>query len=96
MLEPIKLGCVVYSKQGRDKGKYFAVVKVEEDFVYIADGELRPLKKAKKKNIKHIKATGAVLECIAEKLLLNKKIYDAELRSALREFNDREGIDGEK
>lgn len=94
MQEELKLGCVVYSKQGRDKGKYFAVIKIEQNFVYIADGDLRPLKKTKKKNIKHIKATGAVLLAIAEKLLLNKKIYDAELRSALREFNGREGIDG--
>ena len=44
----MKPGDVVYSKSGRDGGRYFAVVAVEDErFVRIADGDIRRLKNAK-------------------------------------------------
>ena len=44
-------GDVVFSKAGRDGGRYFAVVAVEsEKFVRIADGDVRRLKDAKRKS----------------------------------------------
>ena len=36
----MELGQVVYSKQGRDSGRYYAVVEiVDETYVKIADGQ---------------------------------------------------------
>lgn len=41
----MKPGDVVYSKSGRDSGRYFAVVATEgENYVRIADGDVRRLK----------------------------------------------------
>ncbi len=85
----MKLGSVVYSKSGRDSGSYYAVVEiVSEEFVKIADGERRKLIKPKLKRVKHLKDTGSVLERIGEKLAAAAVVYDAEIRSALRAFNE--------
>ena len=39
---------IVISKSGRDKGKWFAVIKTEGNFVYIANGKLRKIENPKK------------------------------------------------
>ena len=45
-------GNIVLSKAGRDKGNYFVVLKtVDENFVYIADGDLRKVDNPKLKKM---------------------------------------------
>lgn len=94
MNAPVEVGRVVFSKAGRDKGKYFIIVDIiDEQYVTVADGDLRRLSAPKKKKIKHLDMKPEVLEGIAEKLSNNKKVFDAELRSAiraLRYFSDKE------
>lgn len=81
-------GDVVFSKSGRDGGRYFAVVAVEnERFVRIADGDVRRLRNAKLKNVKHLKETGDRLERIAEKLEAGAQVFDTELYSALKLYD---------
>lgn len=93
MSSPIEVGRVVFSKAGRDNGKYFIIVDIIDDqYVNIADGSLRRLSSPKKKKIKHLDIKPEVLEGIKEKLTNNKKVFDAELRSALRSlkyFNEK-------
>lgn len=80
----------MYSKAGRDNERYYAVVEiVDEEFVRIADGDVRKLKTAKLKRSKHLKPNGDKLEKIGEKLLKGVQVFDAELRSALRPYNDK-------
>lgn len=62
----IRQGSVVIAKAGRDKGKAFAVVDVMNSrTVYIADGKSRPVENPKRKNIIHLQATGATVDCNA-------------------------------
>ena len=85
----MELGSIVYSKQGRDSGKYYAVVEIADgERVKIADGNLRRIKCAKMKNVKHLKETGSVLERIAEKLKEGAQVFDNEIYSALRAYNE--------
>ena len=87
-----KSGAVVLSKSGRDSGRYFVVVRiVNDDYVYIVDGELRKLEKPKLKKVKHLKFTGDVLEGIAAKLSEGKQIFDSEIRSAVRKYAEKIG-----
>lgn len=85
----MEIGSIVYSKAGRDQGAYYAVVEiVDENTVRIADGNLRHIKNAKLKNVKHLQSTGDVLEKIAEKIKNDAQVFDQELFSALRFYND--------
>lgn len=86
----IVVGSVVLSKQGRDKGKYFLVTAVGKDVVFLADGGMRKLASPKKKNVKHVSDSGVKLDAIAEKLLSGKKVFDSEVKSALRQLNQQE------
>ena len=48
----IKIGSVVMSTQGRDKGMYFVVADIDRKrgYLYLADGGMRKLNAPKKKN----------------------------------------------
>lgn len=57
MKPEIAPGYVVFSKKGRDKGRYFVVLyMVDADFALIADGDTRKLDRLKKKRLKHLQA----------------------------------------
>ena len=82
---PVEIGRVVLSRSGSDKGRAFLIVGViDSPYVLIADGGLRRLAKPKKKKLKHLDLQPMVLENIQEKLTQGKKVFDAELRSALK------------
>ena len=89
MKEDIGIGSVVLSTQGRDKGMYFVVTKVDKGVVFLVDGGMRKLNAPKRKNVKHVSNSGSVLQSIAQKLTDNKKVFDSEVKSALRQFNQQ-------
>ena len=47
-------GLLAYSLTGHDKGKLYVIIKEEKDFLWLSDGNSRPLENPKKKNKKHI------------------------------------------
>ena len=61
-----RVGQLVRSKAGRDKGVDFVVVKSDNGYVYVADGRMRKLENPKKKKIKHIQGSYKVSDSLAE------------------------------
>ena len=60
------VGDIVLSKKGRDKGKYFLVVRIVDNIAYIVDGKNRKVTALKKKNVKHLESVFvAILKDIA-------------------------------
>jgi large subunit ribosomal protein L14e len=82
---PVEIGRVAVSTAGRDKGRYFMILDIiDEQYVYIVDGDLRPKERPKKKKLKHLKLCHDVLFSIAGKLKEDTRVFDAEIRSAIR------------
>ena len=76
---PLTPGRIARSLAGRDQGRLFVVIReVDEDFVLIADGELRGVARPKKKRRKHLRATASIMELPAQ-----REPQDFEIRSAL-------------
>ena len=75
------LGRIVLSKAGRDKGRRFVVIAIEDDaHVRIADGGLRKIARAKKKKLKHLRIEPVTADAIAAKLNEGARVFDAEIR----------------
>lgn len=84
------LGQLALSKAGRDAGRTFVVTGVlDSEYVLIADGDLRRLSCPKKKKLKHLRLQPVILSPVAEKLAEGKKVFDAELRSAIAAQNGK-------
>ncbi|KXZ39004.1 hypothetical protein SAMN05661008_01731 [Alkalithermobacter thermoalcaliphilus JW-YL-7 = DSM 7308] len=87
-ISDINIGQVVISKAGRDKGRYFFVVKlVDDEYLLVADGDLRKIEKPKLKKIRHLKKTNKMSQDLKEAILQNKQINNAFLRSELKRLS---------
>jgi large subunit ribosomal protein L14e len=85
-------GGVVRSKTGRDAGKDFIVVKMQEDrFVRISDGVARRVENPKKKNIKHLAFDGTIIDILNGKFTNNMKVTNADIRNALESYRESKG-----
>lgn len=74
-LEP---GMLARSKAGHDKDRMYVIIRAEDEFVYVADGDLRPLCHMKRKNARHLQP---VL-----KMRLEGEPDDAAVRSLIRKY----------
>lgn len=55
------IGRLVYSKAGRDKGRYYVIVEVlDKNYVLVCDGKLRTRERPKKKKLIHLGMTNSV------------------------------------
>ena len=80
-------GNIVLSKAGRDKGNYFVVLAtVDENFVYIADGDLRKVDNPKLKKCKHLENTGKTSERVCQKLSEGVRVTNPDLLKELADY----------
>ena len=85
----LMLGQLVKSIVGRDKGRFMVVIDViDENYVYIADGDLRKVENPKKKKVKHLKVFNLKVDLIVDKLNNKQKVYNEEIKKALEELVD--------
>lgn len=80
------LGQIVRSKQGRDNGTYYVVLKINENFCYCGDGRKTTFLKPKRKNIKHLQATHMISEKISERLNKGEAVSELEIREFLNQY----------
>ena len=89
----IKTGQLVRSRAGRDKGRYFLVVKIIDDqFVLICDGELRRLEKPKKKKIKHLDILPVCIEGLEKEIKSNKQFGNSTLKRLIDDCLEKQNI----
>jgi ribosomal protein L14E/L6E/L27E len=89
----IQLGQLVLSKAGRDKDKAYLITKILDDsFVLVVDGSVRKLSQPKRKNIKHLQATGKIAMEIREKLLNGVRLEDEQIRQVIQGLLGERGI----
>jgi ribosomal protein L14E/L6E/L27E len=92
----IKIGQIVKSKAGRDKGRTFIVCSVvDEQNVLVCDGDLRKLSSPKKKKIRHLMIYNTVLTEFAFKLQCNENLDDAYVRKLLEPFTKNASVEME-
>ncbi|MGE5507654.1 MAG: hypothetical protein ACM3RP_04060 [Chitinophagales bacterium] len=84
MSESVSVGQLVVSRAGRDQGKAYIVVEASGGgFVKVADGTLRRVAHAKRKNLRHLIVYPAVAREIAE-AATGGRIADEQVRQALQ------------
>ena len=74
---------VVLSTTGRDKGKIFYVIGIEDDLLLLANGKDRTLDKPKRKKQKHVQKVLRSETRVAVKLQNGDKVLNSDLRKEL-------------
>jgi ribosomal protein L14E/L6E/L27E len=84
----LEIGQFVKSKAGRDKDRLFLVIAHEdEQYVLVADGDLRKVETPKRKKVKHLVKINQISEEVREKILTEKKVSNALVRRTLEKAN---------
>lgn len=79
-------GEVVVSRAGRDAGRPMVVLATVGDRILVADGQLRKVGSPKRKNPRHLVATGYVDALVASRVQAGKPVTNRELREALARY----------
>jgi len=92
----LKIGQIVKSKAGRDKGRIFIVCQIiDEQHALVCDGDLRKLNSPKKKKVKHLVIYNTVLTEFTNMLQSNKNLEDAYIRKLLKPYNENVSVEME-
>lgn len=79
------IGRFAVSKAGHDADTVYMVVAREGMYLYLTDGKFHTIDKPKKKNRKHVQLMNeSVQDTILERLYKKAKIYDHEVRYAIK------------
>lgn len=82
---PVQIGRLVCSMQGRDSGRYYLMVgSVNETRILLADGEARKVENPKIKNVKHLKFYDMIAGEVSDKSINGKRITNADIRKELK------------
>ncbi|MCI9122374.1 MAG: hypothetical protein HFG00_12825 [Oscillibacter sp.] len=79
---------IVRSGAGRDKGKLFAVLAVEGEYLLLADGKSRKVESPKRKKRRHVLFVSAEESRLAEKIRSGEKVTNSELRRTLAGYRE--------
>jgi len=82
-MDKFETGMLARAKAGHDTGKVYVITGVDEAYVYLSDGKLRPSDRPKKKKKKHV-------QIILEKHDL-EGADDSKIRQILKTWNQKEG-----
>lgn len=83
-------GKLAIATSGHDKGNIYVIIKEETDFVFLADGRLKPMEKLKKKNKRHIQIIKKLPEEITDILRPDKDFRNEEIKRAIKLYRRSE------
>ncbi|MDI3328212.1 MAG: KOW domain-containing RNA-binding protein [Alicyclobacillaceae bacterium] len=84
---PPDVGDIVEVRQGRETGRFMVVIgRLDDRYVWLADGDRRTVERPKKKNVLHVRPTGKKAEVVVERLHTMGRVTDADLRFSIRRF----------
>jgi len=79
-------GSIVLSLAGRDKGNYFVITEIQDNFAYIVDGKIHKVENPKLKKLKHMVEHSSVDEALADKIKNKSKITNQEIKRVLKKM----------
>lgn len=82
-------GSFVSSKAGHDKGQIYIIIRETEEYIYLSDGNIRPLDKLKRKNKKHVQPINFLNESITQKLNRQETVRNEEIKRAIKCYLSR-------
>jgi len=82
----MELADIVISLSGRDAGKRFLVVALQDEYSLIADGKGRRIESPKRKKNKHLKFEEKADSPIADKLKDGEKVTNNDIRRFFAQY----------
>lgn len=88
-MQDLKIGQIVFSKAGRDKGDAFIVFEQVGEYAYLVNGKSRRIDQPKKKKCKHIQPTHWISQEVAQAIQSYIKLTNADVAKEIQAFLDK-------
>lgn len=89
-------GKLAVSRSGHDKGQHYVIVGEDDRYVFLADGDLKPVEKPKKKNRKHIQVIKNLPEAVDDILKESVPAKNLEIKRAIKLYLKQEENEWQK
>lgn len=83
-MERFERGMLAWSRAGHDCGQLYVILDVQDEYVFLTDGRLKPLEKPKKKKKKHIQVIRQIPEELSQ--LAENNVKNEDIRRVIRRF----------
>ena len=84
-----RIGQVVFSNAGHDRGKMYVIIDMENDGVVLADGKTKSIEHPKKKHLRHVDRTNYISPDIDSKLKAGFSLSNEDIYKAIQLFEAR-------
>ncbi len=79
-------GSIVLSLAGRDKGNFFIITDIKDNFAYIVDGKIHKVENPKLKKLKHLAEHEVLTGELSKKIKNKSKITNQEVKRVLKKM----------
>ncbi len=79
-------GSIVLSLAGRDKGNYFIITEMKDNFAYIVDGKIHKVENPKLKKLKHMAEQDFQVCELSKKIKNKSKITNQDVKRVLKKM----------
>jgi ribosomal protein L14E/L6E/L27E len=87
MMNEFTIGSYVVATAGHDSGKYYVIISMDQEYVYLVDGRIRTLERPKRKKPIHIRMLSEFDPSLAVKVQ-NKTAKNEEIKRAIKLVNN--------
>lgn len=89
-MRSLVVGSIVEALAGREKGELFVVIQnIDNDNVYLSNGNNRKIDKPKKKKVKHLRLLD-FSENLAKRINEKENVLDSDIRKILKLYKNVE------
>lgn len=83
----LKIGSLARSLAGHDKGGVYIIIKEDAQYVYLADGRLRPAARPKRKKRKHVQPVYRGGEALRPGLTDGERVTDEAIKRFIKQYH---------
>lgn len=80
----IEEGMLARSTAGHDQGRLYVIIRMEAEYVWLADGILRTVEKPKKKKIRHIQVIHQYADPVKEALSRKEPLRNEPIKQIIQ------------
>ena len=88
-MKEFEVGGLVLSMAGHDKGDLFVILKVEQDYLILADGRSRTVEHPKRKKKKHVQYIGERCSGLSKQEEVSGQFTNERLKYELKKYREQ-------
>lgn len=84
-----EVGKMVKSMAGHDDSKVYVIIKSDDEYVYLSDGDLKTIDNPKKKKKRHVQIINQIDDELLKIIAENKNFNNEAIKHAIKKYKQK-------